>query len=315
MQRGSPLHAAGARYASGGYSLAGDAQGVAGGAAKVLLHMLPAQYRFAVDFLSPPVRAPPAAAAAPKASPEAAVVPEAAPAAGAALPGPPPPAAAAEPPQSPSPPAPAPATGAVAPAEDSVQKGLFMGQARQRAVPSGPLSRIWHFGNLVAGLAVGSAAQSVRNAVSAPEERRSLLLSDANMDRMVNTVCRMRGAVLKLGQMLSIQDEAVLPPALLQVCLGRPVWCVGPAAQCNSGGGGGGGHKASVSDGLPLAAPIGLSPLLILTLCGPERVVVVSTEPPDDLSCLTSPRVGCPGDGRGGGFPHTETQRGRLWTA
>ena len=42
---------------------------------------------------------------------------------------------------------------------------------------------------------------------------------------------------------------------------------------------GGGGHKASVSDCLPPAAPIGLSPLLILTLCGPERVLVVSTEP------------------------------------
>ena len=62
------------------------------------------------------------------------------------------------------------------------------------------------------------------------------------------------------------------------------------------GGGGGAWHKASVSDCLPLAAPIGLSPLLILTLCGPERVLVVSTEPPDDLSCLTTPGVGRPGD-------------------
>ena len=62
-------------------------------------------------------------------------------------------------------------------------------------------------------------------------------------------------------------------------------------------GGGKGWHKASVSGCLPLAAPIGLSPLLILTLCGPERVLVVSTEPPDDLSCLTTPGVGRPGDG------------------
>ena len=62
-------------------------------------------------------------------------------------------------------------------------------------------------------------------------------------------------------------------------------------------GGGGGWHKASVSDCLPLEAPIGLSPLLILTLCGSERVLVVSTEPPDDLSCLTTPGVGRPGDG------------------
>ena len=69
------------------------------------------------------------------------------------------------------------------------------------------------------------------------------------------------------------------------------------------GWGGGGGrergilHKASVFGCLPLAAPIGLSPLLIRTLWGPERVLVVSTEPPDDLSCLTTSGVGCPGDG------------------
>ena len=47
---------------------------------------------------------------------------------------------------------------------------------------------------------------------------------------------------------------------------------------------------------LPLAVPIGLSPLLILTLCGSERVLVVSTEHPDDVSGLTT-------RGGGGGFP------------
>ena len=36
---------------------------------------------------------------------------------------------------------------------------------------------------------------------------------------------------------------------------------------------------------LPLVAPIGLSPLHIPTLCGSERVLVVSTEPLDDVSC------------------------------
>ena len=73
--------------------------------------------------------------------------------------------------------------------------------------------------------------------------------------------------------------------------------------------GGGGWHKASVSDCLPLAAPIGLSPLLILTLCGPERVLVVSTEALDDLSCLTTPYSGvrCPGDGL---FPMPLTRSG-----
>ena len=55
---------------------------------------------------------------------------------------------------------------------------------------------------------------------------------------------------------------------------------VGEVVHCPPlcGIGGGGWHKASVSDCLPLAMPVGLSPLLILTLCGPERVLVVSTE-------------------------------------
>ena len=39
---------------------------------------------------------------------------------------------------------------------------------------------------------------------------------------------------------------------------------------------------------LPLAAPIGLSQLPIPTHCGSERVLVVSTEPLGDLSCLTT---------------------------
>ena len=59
----------------------------------------------------------------------------------------------------------------------------------------------------------------------------------------------------------------------------------------------GGWHNASVLGCLPLAGPIGLSPPLILTLCGSERVLVVSTVPLDDLSCLTTPGVGCPRDG------------------
>ena len=48
-----------------------------------------------------------------------------------------------------------------------------------------------------------------------------------------------------------------------------------------------------------------LSPLLILTLRGPERVLVVSTEPPDDLSCLTTPG----GGGGEGGDPGTQKSK------
>ena len=52
-----------------------------------------------------------------------------------------------------------------------------------------------------------------------------------------------------------------------------------------------------------VAAATGLSQLNSPTLCGSERVcvgrvngLIVSTEAPDDLSCLTTPGVGRPGD-------------------
>lgn len=44
-----------------------------------------------------------------------------------------------------------------------------------------------------------------------------MFLSDSNMERIVNTLCRVRGAALKLGQMLSIQDDSIVDPRLLQV--------------------------------------------------------------------------------------------------
>lgn len=37
-------------------------------------------------------------------------------------------------------------------------------------------------------------------------------MTEANAERLADALCRMRGAALKLGQMLSIQDEQVLPP-------------------------------------------------------------------------------------------------------
>lgn len=37
-------------------------------------------------------------------------------------------------------------------------------------------------------------------------------MTEDNAERLANALCRMRGAALKLGQMLSIQDENVLPP-------------------------------------------------------------------------------------------------------
>ena len=74
-------------------------------------------------------------------------------------------------------------------------------------------------------------------------------------------------------------------------------------------GGEGGWHEAMGLGCVPLAAPIGLSPLYTPTLCGSERVVVVSTEPPHASSCLTTPGYYFWGGGGGSGSPVTPSWR------
>ena len=49
----------------------------------------------------------------------------------------------------------------------------------------------------------------------------------------------------------------------------------------------------------PLAAPIGLSPINILTLYGFELCLVVPTDPLDDVSYLTTLGSAIPKTGRG----------------
>ena len=38
----------------------------------------------------------------------------------------------------------------------------------------------------------------------------SVVLTEANAERIVATLCRVRGAALKIGQMLSIQDQSLI---------------------------------------------------------------------------------------------------------
>lgn len=100
----------------------------------------------------------------------------------------------------------------------------------EKQVPSSPLSRILGFGGLAAKLAVGTAAEIVRS--GGKGGTYSALISDANVDRLAETLCTMRGAALKLGQMLSIQDENLVPPKLAQAldrvrqkCVCAYCWC------------------------------------------------------------------------------------------
>lgn len=91
--------------------------------------------------------------------------------------------------------------------------------ARERRVPSSRISRVASFASLGVGLGLGVVAEASRRAVGASEGRgqASLVLSEANAERIVSTLCRVRGAALKLGQILSIQDGSVVGPEIQRI--------------------------------------------------------------------------------------------------
>uniref|UniRef100_A0A0A8YM61 ABC1 atypical kinase-like domain-containing protein n=1 Tax=Arundo donax TaxID=35708 RepID=A0A0A8YM61_ARUDO len=93
---------------------------------------------------------------------------------------------------------------------------------RERRVPSTPFTRALGFAGLGAGLAWGTLQESARRVMYGTpvdtEGKQSALspfLSDQNAERVALALCRMRGAALKVGQMLSIQDESLVPPPVL----------------------------------------------------------------------------------------------------
>ncbi|KAK6330669.1 hypothetical protein TWF718_002866 [Orbilia javanica] len=93
-------------------------------------------------------------------------------------------------------------------------------------VPSSRLDRLFHYGSLAAGMTLGALSESVKRATSSSDSSSSsstgggLVLNPQNIERLVKTLSKMRGAALKLGQMLSFQDSSFLPPPI-QLILSR----------------------------------------------------------------------------------------------
>ena len=89
---------------------------------------------------------------------------------------------------------------------------------RESRVPSSRIGRLWQYGSLATSMTFGAVGESLRRATGSPSPPgTSIMLSPANMDRLVSKLSRMRGAALKLGQMMSFQDAKLLPPAMHQV--------------------------------------------------------------------------------------------------
>ena len=58
-------------------------------------------------------------------------------------------------------------------------------------------------------MAFGAVGESFRRVTGGGAPGGSVVLSEANMERLVAKLSRMRGAALKLGQMMSFQGKVV----------------------------------------------------------------------------------------------------------
>uniref|UniRef100_A0AAY4CRI1 ABC1 atypical kinase-like domain-containing protein n=1 Tax=Denticeps clupeoides TaxID=299321 RepID=A0AAY4CRI1_9TELE len=95
-------------------------------------------------------------------------------------------------------------------------------RAKERKVPATRISRLVNFGGLAIGLGLGAIAEVAKQSLGgkSSEVRAVLdtpLLSEANAERIVDTLCKVRGAALKIGQMLSIQDNSFISPQLQKI--------------------------------------------------------------------------------------------------
>ncbi|XP_032402566.1 atypical kinase COQ8A, mitochondrial isoform X4 [Xiphophorus hellerii] len=96
--------------------------------------------------------------------------------------------------------------------------------ARERKVPVTRIGRLVNFGSLAVGLGIGAIADMAKKSLKLkqPGNKKAVLdsnpfLSEANAERIVRTLCKVRGAALKMGQMLSIQDDAFINPQLAKI--------------------------------------------------------------------------------------------------
>lgn len=77
---------------------------------------------------------------------------------------------------------------------------------RESRVPSSRFGRLWQYAGLGTSMALGAVGESLRRVTgSAANTTGSLMLSPGNLEILVAKLSRMRGAALKLGQMISFQ--------------------------------------------------------------------------------------------------------------
>jgi len=91
-------------------------------------------------------------------------------------------------------------------------------ERRDRAVPSGRAARLGAFGRLGAGVVGGALAEGARRLAAGERPRLDqLLLTPGNVGRVADQLAHLRGAAMKLGQMVSMDAGDVLPPEMTAI--------------------------------------------------------------------------------------------------
>ncbi len=91
-------------------------------------------------------------------------------------------------------------------------------RSRERAVPSGRMARFGTFGRLVGGVAGGMVAEGTRRLASGERiSTRDLILTPGNVQRLTDRLSHLRGAAMKMGQMISMDAGDFLPPELSKI--------------------------------------------------------------------------------------------------
>lgn len=89
---------------------------------------------------------------------------------------------------------------------------------RYRKVPQARLSRLAALGQMVGGVAAGALGEGARRLGQGELPRLpDLLLTPGNVLRVTEQLSRMRGAAMKLGQMISLDAGDVLPAELTEI--------------------------------------------------------------------------------------------------
>ncbi len=91
-------------------------------------------------------------------------------------------------------------------------------RARQRPVPAGRMARFGTFGKLVGGVAGGMVAEGARRLASGENiSARDLILTPGNVQRLTDRLSHLRGAAMKMGQMISLDAGDFLPEELSRI--------------------------------------------------------------------------------------------------